>query len=197
MPETAVASSNGQPAWVTQELPPQYADLANQIAALQAQAQQYEMLAAVLWQSGPSLTLALRDLFSALQLGVRLTETGASHDLCVLLDGGRRLLVEVVGTPDSVTRKSPQIAQALRALQEDAGEHDRVVIAANAFCDAPLASRKGEPVTADALRLIHGLRVNFVTTATLFGIWRYSLKDLSGAQKSVLNLYGHDGGVFR
>ena len=180
MPELATMSSNGQPGWVTGELPAQYADLASQIAALQDEARKYENVAAVLWRTGMSLTLAVRDLFTALQFESELMETGASYDLRVHLEGGRRLLIEVVGCGDAVDRKSPHIAQILRALQEDAGSQDRVVIAANAHCEMPLASRRQEPVTADALRLIQGLGANFVATSTLFGIWRYSLKDLAG-----------------
>ena len=197
MPELATMSSNGQPGWVTGELPAQYADLASQIAALQDEARKYENVAAVLWRTGMSLTLAVRDLFTALQFESELMETGASYDLRVHLEGGRRLLIEVVGCGDAVDRKSPHIAQILRALQEDAGSQDRVVVAANAHCEMPLPSRRQEPVTADALRLIQGLGANFVATSTLFGIWRYSLKDLAGARKSVVNLHTQDGGLFR
>ena len=197
VPELAPTSSNGQPAWVTGELPAQYADLAGQIATLQEEARKYENVAAVLWRTGMSLTLAVRDLFTALQFESELMENGASYDLRIHLEGGRRLLVEVVGANDVIDRRSPHIAQILRALQDDAGVQDRVVVAANAFCDTPLSSRRQEPVTADALRLIQGLGANFVATPTLFVIWRYSLKDLPGARKSVMNLHTQDGGLFR
>jgi hypothetical protein len=197
MPELAMTGSAGQPGWVTGELPAQYADLASQIAALQDEARKYENVAAVLWRTGMSLTLAVRDLFTALQLETELMENGASYDLRVHLDGGRRLLVEVVGSSDAVDRKSPHIAQILRALQDDAGTQDRVVVIANAYCETPLSARRQEPVTPDALRLIQGLGANFVATSTLFGIWRYSLKDLAGARKSVVNLHTQDGGLFR
>ena len=72
-----------------------------------------------------------------------------------------------------------------------------VVIVANAYCEKPPAARKEDPVAPDALRLIQGLGANFVTTATLFGIWRYSLQNLQEARKSVMNLQELDGGVFR
>jgi hypothetical protein len=197
MSEFATMSSSGQPAWVTGELPAQYADLASQIERLQEDARKYENVAAVLWRTGMSLTLAVRDLFTALQYESELMENGACYDLRVHLDGGRCLLIEVVGSVDVIDRKSPHIAQILRALQEDAGPLDRVVVAANAHCETPLSSRRQEPVAADALRLIQGLGANFVATSTLFGIWRYSLKDLPGARKSVTNLHTQDGGLFR
>jgi hypothetical protein len=197
MTEPETMSSTGQPGWVTGELPPQYADLASQIAALQTEARKYEDIAAVLWRTGAPLTLAVRDLFVALEFETEVLDNGASYDLRVHLDTGRSMLVEVIGDSDCVTRKSPLIARALRALQEEAGENDRVVIAANAFCETPLAGRRQEPVTADALRLIQGLGANVVATSTLFGIWRYSLKDLPSAKKSVVNLHTLDGGIFR
>jgi predicted flap endonuclease-1-like 5' DNA nuclease len=85
----------------------------------------------------------------------------------------------------------------LRTLQDEAGEHDRVVVASNAYCETPLAQRREEPVTPDALKLIRGLGANVVATSTLFGIWRYSIKDLAAAKKSVINLYTQEGGIFR
>ena len=197
MPELATTSSTGQPGWVTGELPAQYADLASQIAVLQEEARKYENVAAVLWRTGMSPTLAVRDLFTALQFETELMENGSSYDLRVHLEGGRRLLIEVVGSNEAIDRKSPHIAQILRALQDEAGPQDRVVVAANAHADTPLSARRQEPVTADALRIIQGLGANFVSTSTLFGIWRYSIKDLAGAKKSVTNLHTQDGGLFR
>jgi hypothetical protein len=197
MTEVETTGSAGQPAWVAAELPPQYAELAGRIAALQQEARKYEDIAAVLWQTGPQLTRAVGDLFAALGFDVEHTEPGASYDLRVTLTEGRRLLTVVVGSSDSMTRRSPQLVQVLRALQDDAGERDRVVIAANIQFDTPVASRRQDPVTADGLRLVQGLGANFVATSTLFGIWRYSLQDLAGARKSVLSLHTQDGGIFR
>lgn len=190
-------SSSGQPAWVIGELPPKYAELASQIAVLQEEAQKFEAIAAVLWQTGVPLVLAVRDLFASLQLDTHLMDRGASYDLSVELEGGRRLLVAVAGSPDGIDRRSPLIAQVLRTLQEDASERDRVVVVSNAYCETPLVSRRDEPVTADALKLIRGLGANVVSTSTLFGIWRYSTKDLAAAKKSVVNLHTQDGGIFR
>ena len=183
---------------MTGELPAQYGELATKIKALKDEAQKFEKIAAVLWQTGTPLVQAVRDLFLALDFKCRPSESGsASFDLAVEIESGRRLLLHVLGTPDGITRKSPHIAQVLRVLQDDAGDHDRVVVVANTHCELPLASRRQEPITADALRLLQGLGANFVATPTLFGIWRYSLGDLPGARKSVTRLHGQDGGIFR
>lgn len=187
----------GQPGWITSELPPRYGELAAQIAALQSEARTYEDIAAVLWQTGAPLTQAVRQLFGALQLEAVPADSGVNYDLCVHIEGGRRLLVSVAGSTDGIDRRAPVIGRVLSTLQQDAGELDRVVVVSNAYCDTPLSSRREEPVTNDALKLIRGLGANVVASATLFGIWRYSFKDPQGAKKSLMNLHTQEGGIFR
>jgi hypothetical protein len=197
MTEPELTLSNGQPTWVTSELPPRYGELAGQIAALQTEARTYEGVAAVLWQTGGLLTLAVRDLFAALQLETLLMEGGGNYDLRVQLEGGRRLLVVTAGARDAIDRKADVIGRVFATIQQDASESDRVVVVSNAHCDVPLAQRKDEPITADALKLIRGLGGNVIATSTLFGIWRYSFKDVAGARKSLMNLHTQEGGIFR
>jgi hypothetical protein len=182
---------------VAAEMPPRYIEIAGRLAVLKQEAREFERVGEVLWQTGSALTRGIRDLFTALQFETEMTGHGTNYDLAVRMDSGRRLLVEVVGGTGAITKKSPQIAQALRAIQEDAGEKDRVVLVGNAFCEKPPAARKEDPVAPDALRLIQGLGANFVATSTLFGIWRYSLQNLQEARKSIMNLHDLDGGVFR
>jgi hypothetical protein len=196
-PEITIGNINSQPEWITAELPARYAELAAQIAALQSEASSYEDVAGVLWQTGGELTQSVRRLFGALQFEAVPAELGSNHDLCVHVDGGRRLLVVVAGSPESIDRKAPVIARVLSTLQQDAGEHDRVVVVSNAFCDTPLTARREEPVTPEAMKLIRGLGANVVASATLFGIWRYSFKDPQGAKKSLVNLHTQEGGIFR
>jgi hypothetical protein len=193
-PPVAISYS-GQPPWVTPELPPQYAELASKIAAIQAEARKYEDIAGVIWQTGKPLITCVRNLFAAMQFESEIKE-GASYDVAVQIESGRRLLVVVTGSREGIQRKSPQIGQIVRALQEDAGAQDRVVLAANAFCETPVPSRQ-DPVAADALRIIQGVGANFVATPTLLGLWKYSLTDLASAKKSVLRLHAQDGGIYR
>ena len=89
-------SYQGQPPWVTPELPPQYAELANKIAAIQAEARKYEDIAGVVWQTGKPLIQAVRNLFAAIQFESEIKE-GASYDVSVQIESGRRLLLVVVG----------------------------------------------------------------------------------------------------
>jgi hypothetical protein len=189
--------SDVQPEWVTAELPEQYADIARQMAALKEQARAYEGVAGVLWQRGSALTSAVRDLFVALGFETELAEYGAHCDMRVNLGNSRRLLVEVVSEAQTLDRRSPHISRILKVLQEDAGERDRVVLAANVFPDVAPSARRGDPVATDAMRLIQGLGANLVPTSTLFGIWKQSLQDAQQAKSSVMNLYAMDGGIFR
>jgi hypothetical protein len=185
------------PDWVVQELPPAYADIARQIQALREQAAAFEGVAGVLWQDGPPLVSALAELFGALEFGTEAMGGGAGYDLRVDLEGNRRLLLIVVGGDEQLDRRSPQLAKILRVLQEDAGERDRVVLAANLFARMPVASRPQDQVAIEAMRLIQGLGANFVPTSALFGIWKASLQDRAQAKRSVMNLHAMDGGIFR
>jgi hypothetical protein len=196
-PTAAEMRHDAQPEWLAQELPEQYSEIARKIAALKEEARTYEVVAAVLWQTGSSLTSAVRDLFSAIGFETELSEYGTSYDLRVSLGNGRRMLIDVVSEPQSLDRKSPHIARILKVLQEDAGEKDRVVLAANIHPEVAPTARRGEPVSVDAMRLIQGLGANFVPTSALFGLWKASLADPDHAKNCVLRLYSMDGGIFR
>ena len=187
----------GQPNWVKAELPPKYAELAAQITALMEQTREYEALAGALWQTGTPLTEAVASVFHSLKCQTELMDNGANYDLRAQLEGGQRFLVHVVGAQGPIDRKSPEIARILRTLQEDADDQDRVLLALNIAYDLPPASRKQDLATQEALRLIQGLGANLVPTSTLFGLWKYSLHDATGAKKSLLRLHELKGGIFR
>ena len=194
-PPVQVSYPGQQPTWVTPELPPQYAELANKIAAIQAEARKYEDIAGVIWQTGKPLVTAVRNLFAAMQFQAEAKE-GANYDVEVMVETGRRLLLVVAGSREGIQRKSPQIGQVVHVLQEDAGTNDRVVLVANTFCEMPVSSRP-DAVTPDGLRLIQGVGANFIATPTLLGLWKYSLTDLASAKKSIHRLHAQDGGIYR
>jgi hypothetical protein len=186
------------PAWVTPELPPAYRELAERMAGLRAEARAYEDIAQMLWRTGEPLTTAVRELFTALRFDAVLDAHGSGHELVVRLDGQRRLLVAVGGSPDAIDRQSPVIKELLRLLQDEAtSDQDRLVLAINAWCELPLEARRGDPITPDALRVVQRLGANVIATTTLFGVWKYSLVDLDTARKSIMRLHGQDGGVFK
>ena len=178
-------------------LPPAYTEIAGKIAALREEAQKYEEIAGVLWQVERPLAVGVRDIFSALKYDATLTERQSGYNVRVDLGGERRLIVEVAGSPEAIDRKSPAITELLRLLQDDLGDHDRLVLAVNSWCALPLEARKKDLVTPDAVKLVQRVAANIVATSTLFGIWRYSLTNLDAARQSVMKLYSHDGGFFK
>ena len=193
-----IPAENTDPrAWVTAELPPAYAEIAGKIAALREEAQKYEEIAGVLWQVGRPLAVGVRDIFSALKYDATLAERESGYNVRVDLGGERRLIVEVAGSEEAIDRKSPAITELLRLLQNDLGDHDRLVLAVNSWCALPLEARKKDLVTPDAVKLVQRVAANIVATSTLFGIWRYSLTNLDAARQSVMKLYSHDGGFFK
>jgi hypothetical protein len=187
----------GPPEWIGTVLPPEYGAIAAKIKALHEEAARIAQTAAVLWQTGPELVLAVGGLLRAMQWEANVADRSASYDLSVELEGGRRLLIEVVDGAEPLSRKAPEIGRILQTLQGEGGDRDRVVLVANIGPEAPPDSRPEQPVAADALRLIQGLGANVITTTTLFGIWRYSLEDLPGARRTIMRLHAQDGGIFR
>jgi hypothetical protein len=195
--DSGTALHDGEPpAWAVDQLPEPYQDVLRKIAELRAEARRYEDVTGILWRVGQPLADGLRDLFTALEYETSLHESETSWQLHVQIDTERRLLVQIAGAPDAVDRKSPAITDMMRLLQDTATDHDRLVLAVNAWCDTPLDKRR-EPLTPDALRVVHRLGGNVVSTATLFGIWKYSLTNRDEARKTVLKLYNQDGGVFK
>jgi hypothetical protein len=196
-PDSGPRGTEPQPAWVSAELPDEYAEIERKIAQLRQDARQYERFAEMLWCSGEPLTLAVRDAFTSMGFQVHAAGADDSYDLLIELDAPRRLLVEVVSGVTPLDKRAPAIARAFRAIQEEAGPGDRVVFVANIPSDKPVSARHDPPTAPDALRVIQGLGANVITTATLFGLWRYSMKDLPGARNSIHLLHALDGGIFR
>ena len=196
-PDGAAAGHDGQPDWLVSELPPHYAEIARQIAELRQQARAYESVASVLWQTGGALTGAVAALFAALGFEAEVMGEPASFAVRVNLGEGRHLLVDIVAQEAPIDRRSPHIGRILRALQEDAGPQDRVVLVTNINPGRAPADRRDAPVAVDAVRLIQGLGANLVPTSTLFGLWKQSLQHPENARRSVMNLHAMDGGIFR
>lgn len=197
-PTVETSSTSDDPhGWVIAELPPAYAEIAEKIAALRKDAKKYEEIAGVLWQTGLPLAVGVRDIFAALQFETALNERESGSTVRVNLGGDRHLVVEVAGAPETIDRKSPVMTGLLRVLQDDVSDRDRLVLALNAWCHLPLAERKKDLISPDALKLAQRVGANVVATSTLFGIWKYSLKDLDAARQSVNKLYSHDGGYFK
>ena len=196
-PSDTPANNKDPRAWITAELPPAYAEIAGKIEALREEARKYEEVAGTLWQVGRPLAVGVRDIFTALKFDATLNERETGYSIRVDLGSERRLIVEVTGSPEAIDRQSPAITELLRVLQSDVADHDRLVLAVNAWCELPLDARKKDLVSPEAVKLMQRVGANIVATSTLFGIWRYSLTNLEAARQSVMKLYSHDGGFFK
>ena len=151
----------------------------------------------LLWQTGTPLECAVRDAFKSAGLEAELAEPNTTYDVDVSLDDGRRLLVEVTDINGGISKSSNKISQVLAAIQNHAGDGDRVVLVANVYRKSSPDARLGqEALTKEAHALIVGLKVVFVTTTTLFAMWRLAQQDPKAAKAQVVALHGAAPGVF-
>ena len=128
-------------------------------------------------------------------LQAELTQAEPTCDVLVGLGDGKRLLVSVTGTEGSVTNKSSKIKQVFQADQE-LSEGDRIVLTGNVHRGRPVADREWlNPVTGEAMMVLKGLGVVFVTTATLFRIWTLSRENHQAATDRMGQLHAAAPGL--
>jgi hypothetical protein len=192
---TSRAVGSTGPEWLVGQMPPGYQTRFREIQRLSAELHGMDRLGRLLWESGPALTEAVNEAFSALKCTCEFTPL-ASIQMTVTLDGKRRLLVRVPETEDPIEKKSPALAQAFQVLHESAGEGDRVVLCVNPHRRMAPGDRP-DPITPDALALLARLGVNVVPTTALFAAWTTSLQDAGRAKNFVERLQSQDGGVVR
>ena len=96
-----------------------------------------------------------------------------------------------------MTKKSSKVRQTFDTAQDDAGENDKIVFAANAYRERSVSDREWiDPVNSDALMILTGLGTVFVTTTTLFRIWSLSRERPEAAREYLLRLHGGSPGIF-
>ena len=198
--KSAVADDQGleaaAPEWVGSWMPQRHVEIVAEIERLREEARQIESLGRLLWQTGHPLEEAVCDVFDAVGLQAEAAPGKCPWDVTVNLDGGRRLLVAVMGTETSVTNKSEKIREIFEASQ-NLEETDRVVLAANVHRERPVADREWlDAATADAMMIIKGLGVVFVTTAMLFRIWGLSKENPQAAMEGAMYLHDAAPGPF-
>ena len=193
------------PDWVGALMPHQrYAEILDEIKKLQEEAEQFkeaarqaESMGRLLWQTGHPLAETVRDVFRGVGLHAELTQPGSAHDITVTLDDQKQLLVQVTGTHEKVTKNSPKVRRAFDAAQDIVGDDDRLVLAANVYRERPVVDREWlDPATADALMIITGLGAVFVTTVTLFRIWKMSTKSPEAALEYLHQMHDAPAGLF-
>ena len=189
------------PRWIANELPSRYEDVCKEIEQLAQERDLMGRMARLLWQTGHPLNEAVRDAFIAFGCHAEMTEPGATYDVTVTLaTGQRRLLIEVTGIEGNIQKKSNKITQLLSAAQEVAEEHDRIILAVNAYRDRAVGERSElEIVTPNALKLLVRVGATVITTASVFETWKLSLANLANIEVSrrwVDALYAAPPGLF-
>ena len=197
-PETTeVVQDRSTPEWVSGWMPQRHAEIMAEIEKLKEEAAQMESLAQLLWQTDQPLKESVRDIFRAVGLSAELTPASSTADLTVDVGDGKRLLVVVGGTDAAITNKSPQIKQIFDAAQEQGDDGDRIVMVGNVHRLRPPADREWlDPLTNEAMMIIKGVNAVFVTTATLFAIWKLSQEHPQAAVNHLLQLQLADAGPF-
>jgi len=187
------------PDWLINEMPPGYQTRAAEIQRLSAELDAMDRIGWLLWQTGQPLKDAVRDMFIALRYETEVQSDAASYDVGVALDATRRLFVRVSKTDGVIGKKSPDLVAVFQTLSEVAGDHDRVVLAANNHRETrPLDRPASDDIAPDALDLLQRIGANILTPATLFRIWSLSLKeDVNRARAHIERLHTQNGGEFQ
>ena len=115
-----VGLDGAAPEWVNSWMPQRHNEIAAQIEKLREEAALLESLGRLLCQGGRALEEAVRDVFRGMGLQADLTPAEPMCDVMVIFGDGKRLLVSVTGTENSVTNKSVQASQ-------NAGDGDRII----------------------------------------------------------------------
>jgi hypothetical protein len=183
------------PDWLVAEMPPGYQTRFAEIKRLTEELQGMERLGHVLWDRGPALTQAVREVFAALQYDVELMPDAPESGLTVKLGANRQLLLHVMATDGPVKKKDPELARVFQMLHESDTDLTRVVLVANSEPGKAPADR-GDGIGPDAVAFLSRMGVNVVTTPVVFKLWMLSLQDRERARVFVERLYEQDGGVF-
>jgi hypothetical protein len=193
-PEAAGQSARVAPDWVVGEMPPGYHTRLAEIQRLSEDLHAMDPFGRLLWEAGPRLTEAVRDVFVALRFEAVLMPGHAASGVLVKLDA-RRLLLHVAATEDIIKKKSEELAHVFQMLHESAEDSDRVVLVANNDLMTRPADRT-DGIEPEALSFLRRMGANFLASPTLFRLWTVALHDQERARGYVERLHALDGGIF-
>lgn len=193
------------PDWVAAMMPNRrHAEILKEIAKLQAEAEQLreesqamESMGRLLWQAGQPLQEAVCEVFTSVGLEAERAPEHEPYDVIVGLGDGKRLLMEVTGLDGPVAKKLPKVRQTFDTAQDGASENDRIIFAANAYRERSVSDREWvDAINSDAMMILTGLGVVFITTITLFRIWSLSRENPEAAKEYLVRLHGASPGNF-
>lgn len=184
---SAFASQPG-PEWVVSQMPPGYQNRVAEIQRLVADLQDMGRFGRLLWQTGPQLNEAVRDVFVALKLETELVQSSSVLGVAVRLDGQRRLLFHASAATETIEKKSAELARIFQMLHEVAEGSDRVVLVTNVDPETPPADR-ADAMTPDALNFLIRIGASHLPATTLFTLWKLGLQNPERARAQVERLY--------
>jgi hypothetical protein len=176
-------------------MPPGYETRLAEIQRLIADLNEMNRFARLLTELGPRLAESARDVFAALKFETELVEGPADALVAARLDGQRRLLVVPSSTSGPVQKKSAELTEVFRVLQEVAGDADRVVLVSNVDPETRPADRP-PAIAPDALALLARMGAVHFPASALFKLWKLSFQGMDRARGLVERLHAADPGTF-
>jgi hypothetical protein len=149
----------------------------------------------LLYAVGPDLAEAVRDAFAAMKFETEILQGPALPAVAVRLDGRRRLLLVSSGGAQTLQRKSPELTEVFRLLQDVADDVDRVALVTNVDPESPPSARTAA-LAPDALALLVRMGAVHLTGPTLFNLWKVSLQAMDKAREHVQRLHEGEPGTF-
>jgi hypothetical protein len=196
MSETAGPLAQWGPDWVLAEMPPGYQNRVAEIRRLSADLEAMGRFGHLLFAIGPQLSDVIHSLFETLNFEVERIPDPASSTIAARLSGGRRLLLHVSATNETIQKKSPDLAHVFQLLHGLAEEGDRVVLVANTEPDVRPENR-ALSITPEALTFLGRMGAAYLPAPTLFTLWKVWLQEPDRARSHVERLHAQDGGTFQ
>jgi hypothetical protein len=183
------------PHWVVAEMPAGYQNRLSEIERLIADLHEMGRFARLLYEVGPALAEAMRDVFAALKLETELLQGPSATGVLAALDRKRRLVLIASDATTSIDKRSPDVAAVFHTLQDVTEESDRVALVTNVDAERRPADRSVQ-MAPDALAFLTRMGASHVTGPTLFSLWKLSLEDVDRARAQLERLHAEAPGTF-
>ena len=183
------------PDWVVAEMPAGYQNRLLEIQRLIADLHEMGRFARLIYEVGPALAEAMRDVCAALKLETELLQGPSAAGVLAALDRKRRLLLIASDATAPIDKRSPDVAAVFHTLQDVTEESDRVALVTNVDAERRPADRSVQ-LAPDALAFLTRMGASHVTGPTLFNLWKLSLENVDRARAQLERLHADAPGTF-
>ena len=160
----------------------------NEILQIEQQIKEWDSCRDLLTETGERLENIVQKALFDLGFDTRKTEKGFPVDL-----QNKELVVEITGIKGSVGAGSNKIAQIGR-FAENFRKNEKLVLIVNTYMDQSPKERKGKMnFSPEMTKYLESLSVCFMTTPTLFALWKNVIQKETDARKireKILNKVG-------